>query len=82
VGQGKLVEGQGCFGSINLRMSSGFAISAPVRFLIYSRCEPDPVRSSQPLVLRFWSRSREIRVKRKSGRVRAVMRKLEAVEPR
>ena len=40
------------------------------------------VRSSQPPLLRLWSQNREIRFKRKSGSVRAVMRKRETIEPR
>ena len=57
-------------------------MGAPVRCLEYSRWEADLVKSSQQLVSRFWSRNREVRFKRKSERVRAVMRKRETIEPR
>ena len=57
-------------------------MGAPVRRLEYSRWEADLAKSSQQLVSRFWSQSREVRFKRKSERVRAVMRKRETIEPR
>lgn len=39
-------------------------------------------RSSQPPLPRLWSQNREIRLKRKLGSMRAVMRKRETIEPR
>ena len=70
------------FNTRYIREQGGGVYGAPVRRLGYSRWEADLVKSSQQLVSRFWSRSREVRFKRKSERVRAVMRKRETIEPR